>query len=137
MFELTNLEISMQFFLCYMPYIFLFKCRVKCPGGDYSTMFCTGRFPVSEVQALSLLCTIFDRKFTPFTYLTLELCIRYNCRKCIASQFNMNKSLNQGVSCSFTSLKCTCQPFFDHLRTEMTNFPTLLYTSTHEISTLS
>ena len=37
-------------------------------GGGYSTKFYTGRLR-PEVQTLTLLCTIFDRKGTPFIYL--------------------------------------------------------------------
>ena len=70
--------------------------RVKTPGGGgYSTKFYTGRLR-PEVQPLTLLYTIFDRKGLSLVYLLLtngttfktipglEFCIPFNCRKCIA-----------------------------------------------------
>ena len=40
-------------------------------GGGGSTKFYTGRL-CPEVQPLTLLCTIFDRKVTPFVYLPVK-----------------------------------------------------------------
>ena len=46
--------------------------RVPDPGGGgYSTKFYTGRL-CPEVQPLTLLYTVFDRKRTPFIYLPLK-----------------------------------------------------------------
>ena len=62
-------------------------------AGGYSTKFYTRKCS-PEVQPLTLLYTIFDRKGTPFVYLpltkgiypfhmpSLERCIPFNCCKC-------------------------------------------------------
>ena len=44
--------------------------RELLPGGGYSTNFYTGRLR-PEVQPLTLLCTIFHEKGTPFVFLLL------------------------------------------------------------------
>ena len=66
-------------------------------------------------------------------YREAPFCIPLNCFKC-----TVLKSQNQTVySALFKATQCTCRPFFGFIPTEMTVFPTLSYTSTSEIPTLS
>ena len=105
----------------------------------------TGRLR-PEVQPLTLLYTIFDRKGTPsYTFYwhwypfhnpSLELCILLNCCKCTVFKIWINHK-TRPFTLLFSQLWYICKPFLGFLPTEMTVFPILSYTSTSEIPNLS
>ena len=118
----------------------------EAPGrsgvGGYSTKSYTGRLHNCEVQPLTLLYTVFDRKGTPFVHLPFKNgtpftyhCISFNCWKCTIF-WNMSKSQNPTFLQLFHSQKihllalaglCTV--------TEMADSTTLSYTSASYIPT--
>ena len=64
-------------------------------------------------------------KWYPFYITCLELCIPEN-----ALSYHKNRTFSR----IFRAIKFICSPFWDLLQTQMTDSPTLLYTSTSEIT---
>ena len=77
-------------------------------------------------------------KWYPFHIPCLELCIPFNCCYCARlSNRNQSQKLNLTFSRLYKALKFIYYPFWALSQTQMTDFPSLLYTSTSEIPTLS
>ena len=73
-------------------------------------------------------------------YLSLELCIPFNCCKCTVFKIlkiSMNDSKTTMFLDFFTALKCICLPFLGLFTDRNDKFCTFPYTSTSEISTPS
>ena len=85
-----------------------------------------------EVQTLTLLYTIFDRKGTPFV---IENCTPFHIpTERLFKNFSLEKPLLGRISCHVRrSVRVILKGPFN---TEMTVFPALFYTSTREIPTL-
>ena len=83
-------------------------------------------------------CIPSNDKWYPFHTNSLELYVPFNYCKCTVFKMWMNDSKTTMFLNFFTALKCICLPFLG-LFTDLINgkFPTLPYTSTSEIPTLS
>ena len=115
------------------------------PRGGYSTMFCTGMLR-PEVQTLTLSYTDFDRKGTPFIYLSLKMVpLSYTFQwKWYPFQRLYVRLFDIFWKAIFIILKWQFSlPFLCFIGVASLPFPilreipTLSYTSTREIPTLS
>ena len=71
----------------------------------------------------------------PFHIPCLELCIPFNCCKWTVFLTGINHK-NRTFSWLYKAIKFICQPFWALSQRQMTDFPTLSYTSTSKIPTL-
>ena len=71
----------------------------------------------------------------PFHIPCLELCIPFNCCKWTVFLTGINHK-NRTFSRLYKAMKFICQPFWALSQRQMTDFPTLSYTSTSKIPTL-
>ena len=95
------------------------------PGGGGEVLNkCLYQEARPEVRPVTLLYTIFHEKGTPLVYLLLKNGTGINHK-------------NRTFSRLYKAIKFISWPFWTLSQTQMTDFPTLLYTSTSEIPTLS
>ena len=87
-------------------------------GGGYSTNIYSRRLH-PEVQPLTLYIPFFTKKVP----------LSFNRRKCTVFYIGINNK----IECFRRFKAIKCQPFWALLQTQMTDFPTLQYTSTSEI----